>query len=250
LPRPARRADRGRAELLERLSGGDERAALAALLEAEDSLDVEDALFRSGSSDAGPHPQLGSMLVSSQRMAELSERTAAALRHHHAAHPLERGMGRELLRAELGLSSDSFDVLVSALPEVVEEGATVRLAGFSVSLDGEQRKAADQLIATIEKDGFTPPLRKDLAADEALLRSLEASKELVRVGDFYLSAHQAEHARTTVRAHIASEGPATIAAIRDLLGTSRKYAVPLSEWLDATGATRRQGDVRVLGPSA
>ena len=39
----------------------------------------------------------------------------------------------------------------------------------------------------------------------------------------------------------------TVAEIRDLLGTSRKYAVPLCEWLDATGATVRRGDVRELG---
>jgi selenocysteine-specific elongation factor len=39
-----------------------------------------------------------------------------------------------------------------------------------------------------------------------------------------------------------------VAEIRDLLGTSRKYAVPLCEWLDQTGATIRKGDARVLGP--
>jgi len=52
-----------------------------------------------------------------------------------------------------------------------------------------------------------------------------------------------------VRAHIEEHGPVTVAEIRDLLGTSRKYAVPLCEWLDQTGATLRRGDVRLLGPT-
>jgi selenocysteine-specific elongation factor len=70
----------------------------------------------------------------------------------------------------------------------------------------------------------------------------------VKIGDFYLTAEQTSEARTRVRALIESGGPVTVAQIRDALQTSRKYAVPLCEWLDATGATRRQGDLRALGP--
>ena len=49
---------------------------------------------------------------------------------------------------------------------------------------------------------------------------------------------------------IAGGGPFTVAEFRDLVGASRKYAVPLLEYLDQAGFTRRQGDVRVLGPEA
>jgi Zn-dependent alcohol dehydrogenase len=48
---------------------------------------------------------------------------------------------------------------------------------------------------------------------------------------------------------IGKSGPLTVAEVRDLLGTSRKYAVPLCEWLDQTGATLRRGDTRILGPN-
>jgi selenocysteine-specific elongation factor len=75
------------------------------------------------------------------------------------------------------------------------------------------------------------------------------SDELVKVGDFYLTARLAADARAKVRAAIEGDGPMTVAQIRDLLGTSRKYAVPLCEWLDQTGATLRRGDLRAIGPN-
>jgi selenocysteine-specific elongation factor len=71
----------------------------------------------------------------------------------------------------------------------------------------------------------------------------------VKVGDFHLTARQAHEVRARVRRHIEQRGPLTVADIRDLLQTSRKYTVPLCEWLDQTGATRRHGDVRTLGPN-
>ena len=103
------------------------------------------------------------------------------------------------------------------------------------------------LLAKIDEGGFTPPLTKELGSDPALVRSLAASGDLVRIGDFYLTAGRAAEARAKVRAHIETNGPITVAGIRDLLGTTRKYAVPLCEWLDSTGATRREGDLRALG---
>jgi len=106
-----------------------------------------------------------------------------------------------------------------------------------------------ELVAKIEAGGFSPPLTKELGSDPALVRSLAAAGELVRIGDFYLTAKTAAAARAKVRDHIAAHGPVTVAEIRDLLGTTRKYAVPLSEWLDATGATLRTGDLRSLGPT-
>jgi selenocysteine-specific elongation factor len=81
------------------------------------------------------------------------------------------------------------------------------------------------------------------------LRALTDAGELVKIGDFFLTTRQAAEARALVRARIEADGPMTVAAIRDLLNTSRKYAVPLCEWLDQTGATLRRGDLRILGPT-
>ena len=159
-------------------------------------------------------------------------------------------MAREALRGHVGLDPQAFEALLEALPDVVSEGASVRLASHLVRLAPEQERARTAVLEKIESAGFSPPLAKDLDADAALLRALREGGDIVQVGDFYLTKEQAADAKARVTRRIEQGGPITVAEIRNLLETSRKYAVPLCEWLDATGVTRRQGDVRVLGPNA
>jgi selenocysteine-specific elongation factor len=187
--------------------------------------------------------------VSPAELTRLTEQVTDVLAQHHAAHPLDKGMPREVARAAVGLPPDAFDALIDLVSDVVEEGALIRSSAHRVALDPEQEAARGELIATIEAGGFSPPLTDELHVDPALLRTLVDTGELVRIGDFHLTGGRAAEARTKVRARIEDGGPVTVADIRDLLGTTRKYAVPLCEWLDATGATRRQADHRTLGPT-
>jgi selenocysteine-specific elongation factor len=158
-------------------------------------------------------------------------------------------MPRELLRGSLDLDNSSFDALIDELDDVGASGAVVRLRSHEIALTPEQERARSKIMQVLESAGFTPPLAKELDADPALISSLVQSGELVKIGDFYLSAAQAREARFRVRSAIDTSGPLTVAEIRDLLGTSRKYAVPLCEWLDQTGATLRRDDTRILGPN-
>ncbi|MBA3350034.1 MAG: SelB C-terminal domain-containing protein, partial [Actinobacteria bacterium] len=249
---PARRDDVSRLRLLERLSGAAPEAALTALVEAAGSIEALEATRRAGHHNGNLPPgvvPLGRMLASDGHVRGLGDALHRALRRHHGEHPLDRGLSREAARGAVGIGAEEFDALVAMDAGVADEGRLVRLATHHVDLAPEQKRARDAVISAIEAAGFSPPVTKDLRADPALLRSLAESGELVKVSDFYLTSRQAQEARRRVRAHLEAAGPATVAVIRDLLGTSRKYAVPLCEWLDGTGATRRQGDSRVLGPT-
>jgi selenocysteine-specific elongation factor len=98
-----------------------------------------------------------------------------------------------------------------------------------------------------------PPVLAELARrfDAALIRGLVRTGQLVQVSqDLVFPAETMAGIRDLVKQRIAADGPFTVAEFRDLVGASRKYAVPLLEYLDQTGFTRRQGDVRVLGPKA
>jgi len=245
----AQRADRSRLALLHRLAGASESEGLTALIEAEGQLNAHEAALRTGHLGMAPGiAQLDDLLVSEQRLEELRSNVRRLLHEHHSANPLESGMTRAAVRAETGLEPGAFDALVDTTEDVASDGALLRLESHAVSMSPEQQRARDRVLTAIASEGFTPPLVKDLDADSALLRALVDSGELVRIGDFYLTSSQAIAARTRVRNAIESSGPLTVAQIRDLLGTSRKYAVPLCEWLDQTGATLRQGDTRILGP--
>jgi selenocysteine-specific elongation factor len=245
-----RRDDARRLSLLDRLKESSAADALGALVEAYGSIPEGEAAFRTGAEAAAPGvTKLGRLLVSETHLGHLRDLLTSALREHHAAHALERGLGRANARAATGLELDEFDALVAITPEVAEDGAYVGLTGHTVELAPAQAKARDELLATIEAGAFAPPPAKELGVDPALVRALVDGGDLVKIGDFYLTRAKAAEARSRVRAAIEERGPLTVAEIRDLLGTSRKYAVPLCEWLDATSATRRQGDVRALGPN-
>ncbi|HYP22552.1 MAG TPA: selenocysteine-specific translation elongation factor [Actinomycetota bacterium] len=247
----ARRSDEARLSLMQELASGDAGSRLAALVRAYGGLDADDALFRSGARAPGDGVvRLGSWIVSEERKAELIASVLAAVEEHHRARSLERGMPREALKQSIPLPPEAFDALLDGTGEIVQEGALVRAVAHRVSFAPEQDAARKKVLEEIEAAGFTPPLAKDLSGDRSLLRALVDGGDLVAVGDFYLTRGQAETAKRRVVEAISGGTGLTVAEIRDLLGTTRKYAVPLCEWLDATGVTRRRGDVRVLGPRA
>ncbi|MDQ3660707.1 MAG: selenocysteine-specific translation elongation factor [Actinomycetota bacterium] len=245
-----RRRNRRGLEILQRLRTDEPSEALTALVDSAGIVSIPEALMRAGSATPGSGVVLlGDSLVSERRLQDLVQSLRAELEHHHAESPLEKGMTRETLRAALGLEAGTFDALIVRLEDVISEGPTVSLSSFSVELSVEEKRARDEVIATIDASGFSPPMTKDLPADAGLLRALTAAGELVKIDDFYLTGALATEAKARVRARIEESGPITVAEIRDLLGTSRKYAVPLCEWLDDSGATRRRGDLRGLGPN-
>ena len=243
------RSDQKRLALLKRLANASETEGLEALIEAEGQLNAHEAALRTG--HTGPvHgvARIGDLLASTRRIEELQATVHRVLLEHHSANPLESGMTRAVVRAETGLDSSAFDALLDTIEDVESDGALLRMVSHAVNMSLDQQRERNQVLATIQAGGFTPPMSKELRADPSLLRALVNSGELVRIGDFHLTSSQAKEARARVRTAIEESGPLTVAQIRDLLGTSRKYAVPLCEWLDQTGATLRQGDTRILGP--
>jgi selenocysteine-specific elongation factor len=83
-----------------------------------------------------------------------------------------------------------------------------------------------------------------------LLELCEQDGLLVRISDGLLLTPESLERATRLCRQLLTEAPATISQLREAWGVSRKYAVPLSEYFDQHGITRRQGDLRVLGPHA
>ena len=127
--------------------------------------------------------------------------------------------------------------------------------GFAPRLTAEQRAFFD---AQLHIDSAAPnvPLPFDTlraaagaAPIDGLAQALDmliAGGALVRVGDALYRRSQITRIRADLEYALRSRGSLTMAEFRDLIGTSRKYAVPLLEWFDAAGITLRNGDLRVL----
>ncbi|MBI5869187.1 MAG: SelB C-terminal domain-containing protein, partial [candidate division Zixibacteria bacterium] len=110
---------------------------------------------------------------------------------------------------------------------------------------------AEKLWKTIDAGGHQPPTRPELELTgenaRAILAFWVAAGQLVQLGDGVIFPKQTfDRIRETIVAHLKNTKEMSAAQLRDLLGTSRRYAVPILEALDREGTTRREGDVRVL----
>ena len=182
---------------------------------------------------------------------ELTAAIERALAAHHEKHPLVRGMPASDLRDAAGINNARlFTELVESMTDrVVADGAVLRLVTHAVTLSLEEEAARDVLIDQINAAGFSPPSLTSLIDTHGgpLVHALLESGVLVKIGvNFVLSATQVERAKQLIAEGTAREGPLTAARIKELLETSRKYAIPLLEFLDAAGFTRRRGDLREL----
>lgn len=188
---------------------------------------------------------------------ELAARFQDLLSRWHAANPLRQGMPREEVRARLlpELSSRGFAALLEqALPgtDIEIRGQELALASHQVQLNEEQRRLRDKLMTLLRENPFSPPERQELdgLGDlEPVLKFLQSQGELVQAGGLVFAREAVDGAIAILRSHFAKEPQLTLAQFRDYLGTSRKYALPLLEYLDGAGITRRRGDVRIAGPN-
>jgi selenocysteine-specific elongation factor len=179
------------------------------------------------------------------------------LRAFHTEQPLQEGMPRDTLRSRLKLAPNVFGALLALVPDrdadshelLADEGDVVRLASHRVQFSPQQQRAVDVLLAQCAAQPWATASVKEvrIAVGDGVYEVLLRRKQLVQLGsDVIVLPQTYDAAVRDVRAFIQREGQMTAAQVRDLFGTTRKYALGLMEHLDAVGVTRRVGDARVL----
>jgi selenocysteine-specific elongation factor len=134
-------------------------------------------------------------------------------------------------------------MVVDRSDELSDDGATVRLSGFTPGLDAVEKQAWEEARGTLAA-GLAVPRASQLGLSDELLHALVRDEQLVRVAsDLVFLPDQIDQVITRL---VELDDEFTVAAFRDLLGITRRQAVPLLEWLDRHGFTRRRGDLRVL----
>jgi selenocysteine-specific elongation factor len=200
------------------------------------------------------------VLLHKDMVNELEERILQNLTRLHEQFPLMSTHDRQKVQSQLDYVGD--DALVHAAVDRLI--ARKKLAGdlrrigradFKPKLSSNLRKLKDKLVAAYQEGRFQPPDPSSFAGaaggNAANLADLfdvcVAEGHLVRIADdIYLHADAEAEMRRKVSERLAQRAGMTVAEIRDLLGTTRKYAVPLCEYLDRVGVTRREGDLRLL----
>ncbi|HEY1728781.1 MAG TPA: selenocysteine-specific translation elongation factor [Candidatus Baltobacteraceae bacterium] len=189
---------------------------------------------------------------------DLYARALSLLNVSHRELPWKMGLTSIALAKALSAQET---IVVRVLATYVDEGRLeyrngyYAAPGFTPELTSEQRQFFDVTVqldsqnplVPIAFDDLTSALRttKIRGAQEAY-ETLLATGALVKVHDAVYRGTQVADVRARVEGMLRKEGSMTMARFRDLIGTSRKYAVPLLEWFDAAGITIRNGDVRTL----
>jgi selenocysteine-specific elongation factor len=163
---------------------------------------------------------------------------------HHSSSPLRPGLPAAQLAGELGVASAVLDALIAADTELEMRGAEVALAGFRSALDPPQESRWLEASARLQRAGLAVPAIPELGIDPELLHAVARSGRVFLIDETlaYLP-DQIEQIEVVLRQ---MDGPFTVAQARDALGLSRKYVVPLLEWLDRRGFTKREGDLRTV----
>jgi selenocysteine-specific elongation factor len=240
------------------------REDLASLVVSErGAVRVAELPFLSGASpsDIEGATRVGAWWVADEIFGSLSNAVRITLGRYHEEHPLRHGIDASDVRKALAAASPRLEpVLDPGLAgavlarleedgEVAREGTILRLAGHRVTL-GEREDEAARLVAAVRKEEPTPPTLRDLELagfSRELVDAASTTGRLVRISpEVVVSPEFAERAEALARTEAARPEGITVSRYRELLATTRKYALPLLEWLDARGVTRRDGDVRRL----
>jgi selenocysteine-specific elongation factor len=201
-----------------------------------------------------------SLLVSREALEDRYQRIEQALGRLHDEFPLHAMLDRARLMARLDyFGSDALvDALINALARsgrIKQSERGVALAGRGPQLSNNEQKLVSELIAMYRDAGLQPPtveevksrITRNQAVVGQLIELAAAEGHLVRVSpEFYLHRDVEQQLRERLAAELAAGAGLTVSQIRELLGVSRKYTVPICEYLDRAGFTRRQGDLRVL----
>ncbi len=194
--------------------------------------------------DKGPH----TLLFSATGWQRLSSSVSQALAAYHRQFPLRPGVPKEELRSKLKVPAGSFPPMLQLLVKdgvLVEDVKAVRLSSHHIELNTRQKAMVDAYLKSLAQNPYSPP--SDLAIDAELLDVLVDQRQVVKVSDnvvFIASAYKEMLDR--IMGHTKQNGKITVAEVRDMFQTSRKYALAFMEHLDEQKVTRRVGDERVL----
>jgi selenocysteine-specific elongation factor len=229
------------ASLLAEVVDADPDQQAEALLRLRGSDTAERLARHSGGGNVAALAAAG-VALSDETAAVLTEQAALYVRRFHEASPLRPGVPKADLAGRLGVSTAILDALVSRSETLHDAGPVVAEVGFSVELGADAAATVAELVSMLKGRGLMVPRVAELGIDRETLHALVRRGDLVQVSDdlVYLP-DQIEEIRTGLAA---LPNPFTVAEFRDRFRISRKYAVPLLEWLDSSSITRRNGDAR------
>jgi selenocysteine-specific elongation factor len=183
----------------------------------------------------------GQHIVSERWLEQRREKLVEWLKTFHAKNP--SASGAAIAQARLGLDAMLLSAVLSNFTAVTVQGELISLAAHRPQTSALDAQALAAIESAFRQAGFTPPAPAEFS--RPLLESLVKSGKLVRISaDLIFHADVVSHIRQSLAAHKGRRF--TVPDFKSWTNISRKYAIPLLEYLDQQHVTKRDGDVRVV----
>lgn len=197
--------------------------------------------------------QFEDILIHGSAVNSIKEGINKILIPFHKQNPLKTGMPKEEVRVQLKAEQKIFNSLISSMKDVVIDKDLLRSASFKATLSEVDKGIETKIISMLEQAGFQPPLKEELLTAlkmqpkqlDDILKLMTKEGKLVRINEtIYITKIVYDKMLAMLKDFYNKKKEMTVAEFRDVLGTSRKYALPFLEYLDTQRITMRVGDVR------
>ena len=202
--------------------------------------------------DQQPGIKSDSLVIALPHWNDLHGRVENFLDSYHKQFPLRRGIPREELKSRLKLTPRVFNAAINKLVDsnvLIDARGTVSRSGHEIKFGTSQRAQVQELMRKFEKTPYATPSIKECQAQagEEVINALIEMGELITVSqDVIFRKKDYEEMVEKIKTAIQQKGQVTLAEVRNMLDTTRKYIQALLEHLDSIDVTMRDGDVRRL----
>ncbi|MGE5111951.1 MAG: selenocysteine-specific translation elongation factor [Acidobacteriaceae bacterium] len=271
-PRWRRREQAPHLEFLNNVRFADDASSLMARItrRAEEGLLISEAVAETGWTEQRINEvahslakearilRSGSLLVSRIDIEQATEDVRFALEQFHNHNPLAPGISREELREKSALSAVSFELVINLLMgtrKAEVQGELVRLAGRGVQMKDEEAEAKKVIEVAFSSAGLKVPALKEIMAGlkidrtraQKIVTLLLRDRVLIKLSDDLVFHRDAlDNLKQKIRSMRTQTPQIDVAKFKDATGVTRKYAIPLLEYLDRERVTKRVGDARQI----
>ena len=193
------------------------------------------------------------LIMASLHFDSMRDETLKIIEAYHQNFPLRRGIPREELKSRLNLPTREFNVFTTKLINqgsiMVSGTKSLARPGHRTEFNHGQQLKVDELMRKFERSPFAPPSVKECQAEvsEEIFNTLLELEKLIEVSaEVVFQKQDYDSIVMKIKQTIQKNGQITLAEVRDLFKTSRKYAQALLEHLDSINVTVRSGDFRKL----
>ncbi len=222
-------------------SSADEKAT--ALLAVRRTADLSELGMSSGGGVPISGLRSGSTVLSPAAAQQVRFATAETVADYHTRHPLRPGISKAELASQIEVTRGMIDAILESDDDVGEADGFVRSIGFSNELPPEIESRWLDAKEVLERS-FDVPRMSAIDLEDEVVHALIRNGKLVQVGtDLVFTSSQIEEVRTRI-----ADLPDgfSVSLFKDEFGMTRRQAVPILEWLDKSGLTKRSGDGRVV----